>query len=140
MAAHENLARRQEIEGSSDRAFGLVFAVVFLIVAAYPLLGGGGIRWWSVGLSAAFLVLAVVFPMALRPLNRLWFRFGMLLHRFVMPIVMAVIYYLVLTPIAAVTRLFSGDPLRIRLDEAADTYWIDRSDAVSEPSSMLNQF
>jgi len=140
MAAHESLNRRQEVNGSSHRAFGFVFAVVFLIVGAYPLISGGEIRRWSLAVAAAFLLLSLAAPGLLRPLNRLWFRFGMLLHRFVTPIVMGVIYYLVLTPVAAVTRLFIRDPLRLKYDRSVETYWIDRPESEAEPSSMLNQF
>lgn len=138
--SHESLQRREEIQGSSDRAFGLVFAAVFLIIATYPLLFGGQIRVWSLGAGAAFAVVAFVWPGALAPLNRLWTRFGLLLHRIVSPVVLGIMFFAVITPMGLVMRLLGKDPLRLRFDTRAHSYWIERRPPGPKPDSFPDQF
>lgn len=123
----------------SDRSFGLVFAAFFLIVAIFPLIGGGGPRWWAAAVAAVFLVAAQVAPARLRPLNRLWFRFGLLLNRIVSPVVMGILFFAVVTPTGLVRRLRNPDPLRQRFKPEASSYWIDMPDA-GPKSSMRRQF
>lgn len=135
------------IEMGSDRSFGVVFALVFLVVALWPereaLLGGKfaleGVRWWSVGVSGVFLGLGLAAPRVLRPLNRLWFRLGLLLGRVVAPIVMAVVYFGTVTPTGLILRLLGKDLLRLRRDPEADTYWVTR-DPEAPRGSMRNPF
>ena len=110
--SHEPLRRTAVIEGSSNRSFGLVFATVFLIIAAYPLLFGSAFRWWSLAVAAAFGLAALFAPATLAPLNRLWTRFGLLLHRLVSPVVLGVMFYLVVTPTGLLMRALGKDPLR----------------------------
>ena len=87
-----------EVKMGSERGFGIVFAIVFLIIALFPLLGDGGVRLWSVGVAAVFGGLAFLAPKVLTPLNRLWFKFGMLLSRIVSPIVMGILFFVTVTP------------------------------------------
>lgn len=138
--AHEDLTREQQVEGSSDRSFGLVFAAVFLIIACWPLFYGETPRWWSVVVSAAFAVIALLKPALLARLNRLWMKFGILLGKVVSPIALGILFYGVLTPIGAVIRLTGKDPLRLKLDSGADSYWIRREPPGPPPDSMTNQF
>lgn len=137
---HESFTREQTVKGSSDRGFGIVFAVVFLIVALWPLLGGGALRWWSLAVSGAFLAAALAVPKVLAPLNRLWMQFGLLLHRVTNPLIMGFVFYLAVVPTALIMRLLGKDPLRLRLDRAAKSYWIDRRPPGPAPDSMRNQF
>lgn len=137
---HESLQREQRIEGSSNRGFGVVFAVVFAIIALFPLLFGGALRWWSAGVAMVFLALAFVAPAALAPLNRAWMRFGLLLHKIVSPIVLGFMFYMVVTPIGLLMRATGKDPLRLRLDRNARTYWIDRTPPGPKPESLRDQF
>lgn len=137
---HESLQREQRIEGSSNRGFGVVFAVVFAIIALLPLLFGGALRWWSAGVAMVFLALAFVAPAALAPLNRAWMRFGLLLHKIVSPIVLGFMFYMVVTPIGLLMRATGKDPLRLRLDRNARTYWIDRTPPGPKPESLSDQF
>jgi hypothetical protein len=130
----------EPVHGSSDRTFGLVFTAFFLLVGLAPLLHGRALRPWSVALGLAFLAVALVRPALLAPLNRLWTRFGLLLHRIVNPIVMAVMFFVALTPFAMVLRLMGKDPLRRRREPAASTYWIARTPPGPTPKSMTNQF
>lgn len=140
MSTHEDLGRHLEVKTSTDRAFGLVFAVVFLIVAAWPLLDEGSPRWWALGVSAALVLISLVAPGVLRPLNRLWTQFGLLLQKVVSPIVLGAILFLVVTPVGVLMRLTGKDPLRLRREPAARSYWIERSPPGPEPSTMSQQF
>jgi saxitoxin biosynthesis operon SxtJ-like protein len=108
-ALHEDMTRREPVRGSSDRSFGLVFAAAFLVIATLPLWKGGDIRWWSLGLGAAFLLVAAIRPAILAPLNRFWFKLGMLLGRATNPVVMGIVFFLAVTPAAFVLRLMGND-------------------------------
>ena len=138
--AHEDLSRDQEVEGSSDRSFGLVFAGAFLIVACWPLFYGGLLRWWSLGIAIAFALVAICKPVLLKRLNWLWTRLGLLLGKIVSPIALGILFYAVVTPIGMLVRLTNKDPLRLKLDAGADTYWITRKPPGPPPDSMNNQF
>lgn len=122
----------------SERSFGLVFAVVFGVIGLWPLIGGHSVRIWSLAIAAVFLVLAFARPAVLRPLNLLWFRFGLLLGRIVAPIVMALIFYVAVVPTGLIMKLLGKDILRLRFDRDVETYWIARENGPE--SSMKNQF
>ena len=124
----------------SARGFGAVFAAVFAIIGLLPLWGGGNVRWWSNLVAAAFLAAAIVRPQLLEPLNRLWFRFGLLLGRFIAPVVMTVLFLVTVTPTALLMRALGKDPLRLRIDRDAESYWIRRGGPDEPESSMKNQF
>jgi len=126
--------------GSSDRSFGVVFAVVFAAIGAWPLFESGAPRTWALIVSAAFLLFAVARPSTLAPLNRVWTKFGLLLSKFTNPIVLGLVYFLVLTPFAVAIRLFGRDALRLKADAAASTYWIERTPSGPTPQSIKNQF
>ena len=138
--AHENLSRDQHIEGSSDRVFGLVFAGLFFIIAYFPLFHGGVIRWWSIGLAAAFLLAALVNPSLLAGLNRLWIKIGLLIGKITSPIALGILFYGVLTPLGTIIRLNGKDQLRLEFDPGADSYWIPRDPPGPPSNSMTNQF
>ena len=125
---------------SSDRNFGFVFAVFFLIVAMLPLLHGHEIKYWAAGLSVIFGVLSLLIPAVLAPLNYCWYRFGMLLHNIVSPITLAVLFYCVVMPTGLMMRLLGKDPLRLRFDHAANSYWIERTPPGPDAESLKNQF
>lgn len=138
--AHEDLSRNQQVEGSSDRAFGLVFAVFFVIIACWPLLYKEAPRGWAFAVAAIFAVVAMTKPALLAGLNRLWLKLGILLGTVISPIALAVLFYGVFAPIGAVMRLTGKDPLRLRLDGGALSYWISRKPPGPPPDSMTNQF
>lgn len=131
-ASHE-----RHVEIGSERGFGIVFAVVFLVVALWPLIGGAAPRWWAVAVAAALLVVAFVYPRILAGPNRLWFRFGLLLGRIVAPVVMAIIFVVTVIPTGVIMRLLGKDLLQVRRRPASATYWHDVN---GEKSSMKNQF
>jgi hypothetical protein len=129
-----------EIPVGSDRSFGVVFAIVFLLVAGYPLIGGGSLRVWALVVAAVIGVLAAIKPSWLHFPNVLWFKIGLALNWIVSPIVMGVIFFLTVTPIGLVRRATRPDPLRQKFDESLTSYWIARSEEAGEASSMRNQF
>tara|TARA_A100001015_G_C14455026_1_gene505677 strand:+ start:178 stop:561 length:384 start_codon:yes stop_codon:yes gene_type:complete len=120
----------------SNKSFGIVFCIFFLIVSLYPLINDQGIRIWSLILSSIFFILGIQNSRLLTPLNILWFKFGMLLGRFVSPIVMGLVFFLVVTPTGIIMRLFKKDLLRLKKNNS-NTYWINRSESKSD---MKNQF
>ena len=137
---HENLNRKIGTQGSSDRSFGLVFSAFFLIIAVLPLFDGGRMRLWASIVSGLFLAASFVAPGILSPLNRLWTRFGLLLHKIVGPVVLGVMFYAMVTPMGILRRLFGNDPMRLRLEPALKSYWIKREPPGPKPESMTDQF
>lgn len=130
----------RKVEMGSDRSFGLVFAAVFAIVALLPLKDGAEPRLWAGAAAIAFLAVALVFPRALKPLNKLWFLVGMALHHVVTPLVMGLLFFVTVTPIALLMRAASKDPLRLARDDAAASYWIARDPPGPDAESMRRQF
>lgn len=138
--SHENLNRKQEVQGSSNRSFGLVFTVFFLVAGLLPLLHGKPFRPWALAVSGVFLVLALALPSVLALPNRLWTRFGLVLHAIVSPIALGILFYGVVTPMGILMRLTGKDPMRLKFDAQAESYWIPRTPPGPEPGSMTNQF
>lgn len=140
-ATHERLVSDESAAAiGSHRAFGIVFAVVFAAIGLWPLPGGGPPRGWALAAAAALLAVALVRAAWLAPFNRVWFRFGLLLQRVVHPVVLAVIYFGVVTPTGLVLRALGNDPLRRRREPDAETYWIRRDPPGPERESMTRQF
>lgn len=137
---HEALRREVAVEGSSDRGFGLTMAGVLALVGAVRLWHGAASGPWWLGGAALFLVLALAAPGLLRPLNRAWLRLGLLLYRVVNPVVMALLFFLAVTPMALLMRLFGKRPLGLAREPAAPSYWIPRTPPGPEPSTMDRQF
>ena len=111
---HEDLDRKQEIHGSSDRSFGIVFAIFFSLVALSPMRHQRPLRWWALALSLLFLAIALARPGLLRPLNRLWTQLGLLLGRVVSPVVAGLLFFLVVTPLGLLFRALGKDPAASR--------------------------
>ena len=138
---HEAGGHSGDVKMGSERGFGIVFCVVFLVIGLFPLISGNQVRWWSIAIAAVFLVLAYVRPSLLRPLNVLWFKFGMLLSKIMTPIVMGLLFVITFVPMGLIVRYIArADLLRLKLDPEADSYWIRRTPPGPEPSSMKNQF
>jgi hypothetical protein len=137
---HEDFSREQHVKASSNRAFGWVFVTVFLVIALWPFLSGGTLRWWSLIVSALVMLVTVGAPSLLTVPNRLWLRFGLLLHRIVSPLVLGIMFYLAVMPMGLLMRAFGKDFLRLRRNDSAESYWIKREPPGPEPGSMSNQF
>ena len=125
------------IEQSSTKSFGIVFSIVFLIVAIYPLINSEGLRIWALVASIIFFFLAFIAPKVLVFPNKLWFKFGLLLGSIVAPIVMAFVYFVTVLPTGLIMRLLGKDLLKQKLDKNAKSYWVKRSEPMG---SMKNQF
>tara|TARA_B110000238_G_scaffold107679_1_gene117285 strand:- start:336 stop:725 length:390 start_codon:yes stop_codon:yes gene_type:complete len=126
----------KKIKIGSNKSFGLVFSIVFLIIALLPLINGNSIRIWSVILSLIFFILGLLNSNILFPLNRIWFKFGIILGGIVSPIIMGLVFFLVVTPTSLILRLFKKDVLSLKKNDSM-TYWIKKLD---KKSKMKNQF
>ena len=126
----------KKIKISSNRSFGIVFFVFFLIVSLYPLYFNNSLNIWALILSIIFLILGLINSKILTPLNILWFKFGMLLGRIISPIIMGMVFFFVVTPTGLLMKLFNKDLLRLKKKDTK-SYWITKS---NEKSSMKNQF
>ena len=121
---------------SSNRSFGILFSIVFAIIAFWPTINGNPLRLWSIPISVIFLVLGLLNSKLLNPLNIVWVKFGELLGIIIAPIVMAIIYFIIVTPIGLFMRLIGKDLLNLKFSKA-NTYWIKREKKVG---SMKKQF
>ena len=126
----------KKIKIGSNRSFGLVFSIVFLIISLFPLLNDDSIRIWSIILSLIFFILGLLNSNILAPLNRIWFKFGIILGGIVSPIIMGLVFFLVVTPTSLILKLFKKDILNLKKNDSV-TYWIIKSD---KKSKMKNQF
>ncbi len=122
----------------SERSFGIVFSVVFVLIGLWPLVYSGSPRWWALTVAAAFITAGFLFPAVLKPLNILWFKFGMLLGRIIGPVVMGLIFFIAVTPTALIFKLRRKDLLHLNRDPGASSYWIARDETTS--GSMRDQF
>jgi len=125
-----------DVKISSNRSFGIVFFIVFILIAFYPLINQGEIRIWSVFISLLFLILGIINSKILTPLNKVWFKFGIFLGKIISPIVMGLIFFLVVTPIAFLMRMLKKDLLNLKFNKN-NSYWIEKTDP---KSTMKNQF
>ena len=124
------------IQISSNRNFGIVFFIVFLLIALYPLIYSEEIRIWSILTSLIFLILGLINSKILSPLNKLWFKFGILLGKIISPLVMGIIFFLVVTPIGILMKILKKDLLNLKYNKNK-SYWIEKS---GPKSKMKNQF
>ena len=125
---------------ATERGFGLTFAAIGSVVGVMKLWQDQSIGWaWLAG-AGALAALALLYPRILTPLNRLWGRLAILLHRLITPVVMLIVFVATVVPVGVVMRALGKDPLRLKLDPAAASYWIDRAPPGPEPGTMKNQF
>ena len=124
------------IKIGSNRSFGIVFFVVFFIIATYPLINGDKLRLWSLIVSIVFLSLGLANSKILNPLNKAWFKFGIFLGKIISPLVMSIIFFLVVTPTGLLMRLLNKDLLNLKFNQKS-SYWIDKTE---QKSKMKNQF
>ena len=122
---------------SSNRSFGIVFFVVFLFIALYPITYSEDIRIWSLIISFIFIILGLLNSKILTPLNKLWFKFGVILGKMISPIIMGIIFFLVVTPIGLIMKVLGKDLLRLKFNKKDNTYWIEKN---GPKSKMKNQF
>ena len=125
-----------DIKIGSNRGFGIVFFIVFLLIALYPLLKGSDLRVWSLIISFIFLALGLTKSNLLTPLNKLWFKFGLFLGKIISPLIMGFIFFVVVTPIGIIMRLLGKDLLNLKYNKKK-SYWIEKT---GPKSKMKNQF
>ena len=125
-----------DIKVGSNKSFGIVFFVVFLLISLYPLINNESIRIWSLVISLIFLVLGILNSNLLSPLNKIWFKFGIFLGKIISPIIMGIIFFLVVTPIGLIMRIFGKDVLNLKYNKNK-SYWIEKN---GPKSKMKNQF
>lgn len=125
-----------KIKVSSNRSFGFVFSIVFLLIALWPLLNNSEIRIWSLIISVIFLILGFLNSIILNPLNILWFKFGLLLGKVISPLVMGLIFFCVVTPIGILMKIFKKDLLKLKYNNK-NSYWVDKN---GPKSKMSDQF
>lgn len=135
--SHENYSRVEKREGSSDRSFGLLFAALFLLLTFSPLLSGASPRYWSAVVSGMLLAISMCMPSLLTLPNRGWTLFGALLHKIMNPLLLAALFFLVITPYSIVMRIFRKDQLGLERQPSADSYWQKRTQNVQD---MKRQF
>jgi hypothetical protein len=137
---HEDFSREEHVKAGSDRGFGLVFAGFFAIISALSWWRDHTGWHWTLPVAVVFLVVAYTVPGILSPLNKLWLKFGLLLYKVMNPLVLGLLFFITITPIGLIMRLFGKDFLRLKLDRQARSYWIDRTPPGPSPQSMKNQF
>ena len=126
----------KELKIGSNKSFGVVFFVVFLLIGLWPILKGNELRIWSIVISLIFFILGILNSKILTPFNKVWFRFGIFLGNFISPIIMGIVFFLVVTPTGLIMKLFKKDLINLRKNNSS-TYWIEKKDI---KSSMKNQF
>ena len=137
---HENIAREDHATPGSDRSFAMVMAAVLALLGGMNWWYDGHIWPWLGGGAVLFVAFGLYVQAALKPLNRLWFKFGLLLHRVVNPVVMGVVFYGAVVPTGLFMRAFGKDPLRLKTEPDRPSYWIERQPPGPEPQTMKDQF
>ena len=128
--------KNSKIKIGSNKSFGIVFFTVFLIIAIWPLLNGYEIRYWSLIISIVFLLLGILNSKILTPLNKIWFKIGILLGNVISPIIMSIIFFLVVTPTSFIMKILGKDLLNLKKN-TKNSYWIEKQ---NQNSKMKNQF
>ena len=140
-AGHENIVSHDGREPPSVKNFGVTFALVLGVIAVWPLVfRNENPRYWALVLGGVFVAVAYLAPGILKPLNLLWFKFGMLLHKFVNPIVLGIMFLVFITPIAVVLRLLGKRLIPLTFERDKASYWIERTPPGPAPDSLRNQF
>jgi hypothetical protein len=140
ISLHEDLQRQDQVNAGTERSFGLVFAGVFVAIALLPVFNWHRPHLWALIVAAAFLAAALVAPRMLRVPNMIWFRFGLLLHKVVSPIILGLLFFVTVTPIAMIYRALGKDPLRLKFEPNSLSYWIVRNPPGPDPTLMTKQF
>ena len=131
------IMNNDKLQMSSNKSFGIVFFVFFLIISLFPLLKDGNIRIWAMVLAIIFLILGLLNSTILNPLNKIWIKFGILLGTIISPIVMGIVFFVVVTPTSLIMRILGKNLLGLKKDNTKRSYWLER---LSIKSKMKNHF
>jgi hypothetical protein len=137
---HEIFSRDETVIGGSDRSFGIVMTAAFAVMSLLNWWHDGNLWRWTGGIALLFLAAALLYPSALKPFNRLWLKFGLLLHKVVNPIMMAFVFFGAVLPTGLIMRALGKDPLRLKRQPEVNSYWIERHPPGPAPKSMKDQF
>ena len=140
LTAHDPLRSPENLEVGSNRAFGLIISIAFIIIGLWPLINENPIRTSLLYIALVLIIFSIFKPDFLKPLNRLWFLFGLILHKIFNPIIMGLLFYLTITPTGLLMRLFKKRPLNLSFDNSLESYWIQRSPPGPKSETMKNQF
>jgi hypothetical protein len=136
----KNKSSEIDIVGPSNKKFGLTFAIIFFVIGLFLWYEKAAVVFWPMVLGATFLGLGLFLPKSLNALNLLWLKFGLLLHRVTSPIILATMFYLLITPMGILMRVFGRCPIDKKFNAQLNSYWIVRDPPGSDPESMRNQF
>ena len=140
MPEHKNIKDKRIGNRSSDRAFGMVFCIVFLIIGSWPILNQMNPHIWALATSFTLLAIAIFYPKLLGTFNILWYKFGLLLHSIVNPLLLGLIFFSTFVPIGLLMRLMGKRPLPIGFNKSKNSYWIERNQSELDPETMKRQF
>ena len=132
--------KKNPIAGSSNKSFGLVFTVFFTFLGVYPLYYHNPVRIWAIASAAALLLITLTFPSLLTYPNKLWTLIGLLIHKVTNPVIMGLIFFFLITPIALIMRITGKIPLKLKFERNIDSYWILRKDIIPQSENFKNQF
>ena len=124
-----------DIKRKNNITFGILFFILFLIIALYPLISNGPIRIWSITVSLTLLIMTIIKPNLFTFLNKLWIKFGILLGKIISPIIMGLVFFFVVTPVGILVKIFKKDVMGLKRGKSS--YWINRKDKLQ---SMKRQF
>ena len=127
----------EKIKIGSNKSFGIVFFILFLFIGLYPILNNNSIRLWSIVIAALFLILGIFNSKLLSPLNKIWYKFGILLSKLISPLIIGLIFFFVVTPTGLLMRIIGKDLLNLKFNKKDKSYWIEK---VGPKSKMKNQF
>ena len=128
--------KNNKIKIGSNKSFGIIFSIVFLIIAIWPLLSTSEIRYWSLVISVIFLILGLIKSKILTPLNKIWFKIGITLGNLISPLVMGIVFFLVVTPISIIMKILGKDLLNLKKNNNK-SYWIEKN---KQKTEMKKQF
>jgi hypothetical protein len=131
---------QQPVKALANRTFGLIFAGIFAIIALFPVIWGHETRQWAAIIGGVFLIVSLVYPKLLTPLNKLWAKFGQLMHKITNPLIMGIVFFLTVLPTGIILRLFGKDPMQRKFDAEAESYWIVREKSKIDATSFDQQF
>ena len=140
MPEHKNIKNKRMGNRSSDRAFGIVFCIVFLIIGSWPILNQMNPHIWGLATSFTLLAIAIFYPKLLGIFNTLWYKLGLLLHAIMNPLLLGIIFFSTFVPIGLLMRLMGKRPLPICFSKSKDSYWIERNQSEMGPETMKRQF
>lgn len=140
MAIEQKVPQKTPPKQLDNRTFGLIFSAIFLVITLFPLVRGSSINLWSAYVCAAFALPALISPKLLTPLNWLFQKFGLVMHKITNPLLMGLVFFVTVLPTGLIMRLLGKDPMNRKLDPTASTYWITREDGKLSKESFDNQF